>query len=350
MSQAARLAGIFAIFAVLSLFTVKIGDPESPAIRALREHPEPLDLAIVGDSRAHTGVSPKEILKTWGNSHGLLGIRVRNFGVDGTDVLHHTSFVRNGLARMRETPRIIIWTPNPLQFSQGRVSNRLEQLHAVDVAWLAKAGAPFEALLDVGTMTIFPPWKHRPLVARMLSDYTERAGLRTLPLQKKLLGLTYTAEQKSRVYTALEDGQEPFDVLEWADRFDRGAKAYLNDYEKLALSDWHFEVARGLARKARDSGSQLVILEMPVSPWFRAHLSNTPKHLEWRTRLKRIAEEESALYFDHSAAFGASDHEFGDPGHMPRQTAERYSRFLAEKLYENKRVRVALAKARDGGS
>jgi hypothetical protein len=275
---------------------------------------------------------------------GLSKLTAHNFSVNGTDVLHHASITRQLLTARGPHPRLLIWTPNPFHFSEGRRSNRLEQLGYSDLPWLTKAGAPLELLLDLTTMSVFPPYRERPLMlGRLFEYYGGVLGIRSLPLQARLLGLNHEPEPLSRQYHALPDGQEPFVVLNWADRFRRGAEAYVRDYAALKLSAWHFAAAREMLAQAREAGTRVVILEMPVAPEFQRDLATLAVHLQWRERMRALAAQEGALYLDHSALLH-DDHLFGDPGHMPETTAHDYSERLGTQLAADPWVRTALTR------
>src|SRR5687767_14155544 len=103
------------------------------------------------------------------------------------------------------------------------------------------------------------------------------------------------------------------------------------EYQKLVLSEWHEAYARGFLAQARAAGVLVVLLEMPESPYYRERFASSPKHQAWRERMKRIAEQESALFWNDAERY-PSDKDFGDPGHMPRPTAEDYSRFFGQRL------------------
>lgn len=342
MKRITACLGIAGAFVLLSLPLLWVGNPESPAYARLRALGASPDIAVIGDSRAHVGISPRKILETLSRS-GLGKTTAHNFAVDGTDTVHHYSFAVNGLLKWG-APKIILWTANPLQFDASRPSNRLEQLAGADIVPLWRAGAPAELLLDLVTMRFFPQWKHRPLIATAVSDYSERAGKRTLPFQTKILGLRFEPETLSREYVTFDDGQVPFKVLAWKNRFERGARGYTTDYTRLRLSDWHFNIARALARAARESGARLIIVETPVAPRMRAMLHENAaggaKHLEWRRRIADIAREEQALFWNHSELYG-EDESFGDPGHMTMATAENYSSMLGRLLVEAAAIETA---------
>jgi hypothetical protein len=330
----------FGLFVLAAWPLTRIGDPESPALAALARLPVAPTVAIIGDSRAHVGLSPT-LLDDGLHGHGLAAARTHNFAVDGTDVLHHFSFVLHGLLGVKTLPRVLIWAPNPLEFDDARRSNRLEQLRPSDLVPLFRAGAPLELLLDVATMALFLPYRHRPLVQVRFEDRSEKWGKRSLPLQSALFGLAPSEPPKSREYHAFPDGWEPFVVLDWADRFRRGAEAYRADYERLRLDDWHFALARRLLHEVRARGVEVVILELPVAPWFRTYLASGEKHRAWRAKLAMLAKEEGALLINEADLYD-DDRQFGDPGHMSRPLAEAYSRRLAEHLANEPAIRAAL--------
>ncbi len=339
----AKLAVVMLGFAVLSLPLLRVLG--SDGMRDTREY-LPVDIAIVGDSRAHVGLSPTKLVQGLARA-GVGSQGSYNFAVDGTDVLHHFDFVARALVGVPpgERPRIILWAPNPLGFNDARTSNRLQQLTHLDLVALLRAGAPTELLLDLVTMRWFPPYGRRPVVAEKVATYVEIAGKKTLPLQRRLLGLSYEEPPRSREYHSLPDGHEPFTVLEWEDRFQRGARGYEADYAGLGKSAWHLAVGRALLRRAREAGVLVVVIELPVAPWFRAHLGGDPRHLAWRESLQEAARDEGALYLDHTALYD-DDRRFGDPGHMADELAYAYSTQLGEVLAREPAVRAALAKGK----
>jgi hypothetical protein len=324
----------------------RAGSPASPArvaLAGLLEQGRQPDLAVIGDSRAHVGISPAILASTLAQQ-GLPLIETYNFAVDGTDVLHQFSFGAHGLLDSAKPPRVIIWAANPLQFNGSRHSNRLEQLTLRDVPSLYSAGAPMEMLLDLGTMSVFSAYRQRPLMQHLVfEDYGGRAAIRTLPLQEKFLHLQREIQPVSREYHEREAGWEPFTVLNWDDRFQRGAQTYLKDYDALELSEMHFKLARDLMRRARKTGTLLIALETPIAPFFQNGVALQAKHQEWRARIQAIAREEGALFWS-DANLLHDDRLFGDPGHMPESTAQEYSRYLAAKLATDTTVRAALQK------
>jgi hypothetical protein len=268
-----------------------------------------------------------------------------NFAVDGTDAIHHVSFGRRLLERAGARLRLVVWAPNPLSFDDTRRANRLEQLTTADILPLARAGAPSELLLDLVTGAAFPPYQKRSIVKEGVSGKASAMGERLLPLQTKVLGLTYDRPPKGREYFPLPDGQEPFIVTADAQgRFDRGAAAYELDYERFQLGEWHLRYARALLSRARAAGTLVVVLELPVAPSYRDRFASTPKHAAWRGRLSALAAEEGAIWLSHADLY-SDDHAFGDPGHMHRETAAGYSRHLGAVLAREPRVRAALASA-----
>jgi hypothetical protein len=321
---------IFGAFTLLSLPLIKAGRTESPAKTALRQLGKAPAIAVVGDSRAHAAIAPR-LLKRAFEHAGVPGADGYNFAVDGTDLLHHRSFVVNALLGGTSRPKVLIWAPNPLSFDGSRTQNLLEQLELRDVPPLTRAGAPLELLLDVLTMKLFPAYGHRPVIQSKTVQITDAAAAKLLRVQQTV---GYTLEQPSgtRVFTAYPDGHKPFHVVgNWRVRFDRVARVYAADYEKLRVSDWHFALARDLIRRVRDAGITLVVIELPVAPAYREKFASTPKHQAWRERLRRLVIDEGAIWLSHVDRY-PSDTSFNDPAHMHDETAEDYTRFLAEEL------------------
>ena len=336
MKLFARILIIFASFAVFSSVLCLVGNPRGPAWAALDLKPErthDLDFAVIGDSRAHDEISPR-ILSDILSHHKLKGY---NFGVDGTDVLHHFSFATHALLEPRQKPKIIIWVPNVLQFDEQRSNNRLEELQGSDLISLYRAGAPLESMLDVATEVAFRPWAHRPLIAEIISDYTERAGLRSLAFQSRFMGLQVVPETPGRRYEPQEDGQNPFVVMDWKERFDRSTQIYTNRYQHLHLSERRFQIARMLAHEAAANGVIFVMIESPVAPWFQQNLLDSKDHLAWRAQMQKIADDEGALFLNHSRFYDHNEY-FGDAGHLDKATSEDYSAKLAKVLAADPRI------------
>lgn len=336
---------LFASVVVFSYPLTRMGSPRGPnwlALTELNERGESVHFAIVGDSHAHTSLSPKWISENL-QENGLPLVRGYNFAVDGTDALHHSYFINHGLLKRERPPAVLLYLPNPLQFNSRRLSNRLEQLEFDAIPELTLAGVPFELRLDLFTMAWFKPYRYRPLVMRKVSMYAEIVGKRSLPLQTQLMGLHWEDEPVSRKYDRELDGFEPFRVLEFTGRFSRGAKAYLNDYAQLDLSDWHFRLMKDSFRRCREAGTQVVVIEPPLSNWFQNHLMYSEKYQRWKERIERIAGEEGAILYDFATYFSDADSEvFGDPTHMNRKAAERFSRAIAEMIYRESKTRSKL--------
>jgi hypothetical protein len=345
MTARATSLAMFAAFLIVTAPLALVGKPQSPALEQLQAAGAVPDIAIIGDSRAHVGISPRALLAELA-AQGVPGLSAWNFAVDGTDVLHHWAFARAALLSGPRVPRVIIWAVNPLQFDDGRRNNRLEQLALGDLPGLALARSPLELLLDVFTQGVFRPWAHRPLFKTMLSDYSERLGIRTLPLQQRVLGLTQEQERLSRTYVDRGDGWVPFYVLDWADRFKRGAKSYEGEYAGLKLGRWQLELARDLVKRCEERGVKLVAVETPVAPWFRDHLARLPVHQEWRKRIAKAVVGAGAAFYVHAGIFaGTADRAYGDPGHMPEALALRYSTALADAVLDGGALGAAPAHA-----
>ena len=348
-----RVVGIAALFAVLAAPVARVGDPASPAYEALEDvtnaNPAaptlqaPLDFAILGNSRSHVGLSPRLFAEGLAAA-GVGGMRGWNFSVDGTDAMHHASFGLHGLLADAHGPRVVVWAVDPLMFDASRKANRLEQLRRSDLPILARAGAPLEVVLDVAAMQLFPPYRHRPLVLAKVEDKTESMGKRLTKVQR-MAGLVEVVHPKARQYDKPGEGFEPFTVVDdWEYRFyQRHGPHYATEYQALTLSDWHERFAARFLAAARAQGVVVVVLEMPLSPYYRERFASGATHLAWRERMRRLAESQGALFVSDADRY-SSDRDFGDPGHLPLSTAQEYSRALGEKLARDPRVAAALRK------
>lgn len=336
---------MIALFAIAAWPFRYLGTIKSPALGKLDKLDHAIDFAIVGDSRAHVALSPSTLTQGFAAA-GLPGHAGFNFAVDGSDALHHFSFILRGLLDQKASarPRVIVWAPNPLSFDMTRTNNRLQQLSTRDIKALLFAGAPLEVLLDLATGGVYAPYRHRPEVRGYVEDVAEATELRLAKLQPKLLGLDYEVRPKPRKYLEQPDGHDPFvTVADWAERFERGLTSYRVSYEKLQVSEWHLSIARALMRRCKERGTQLVILELPVSPTYQRELASLRKHREWQRRMQELAEAEGAIWIADNARL-AADTMFGDPAHMDLLSAMPYSADLAARLAANPVVRDALTK------
>lgn len=330
---------------LLSYPLTKLGSPEGQnwlSLRALNEKGEKIHIAFVGDSHAHTSLSPKLITEHL-QELGLPLVKGYNFAVDGTDALHHAYFINHGLLKREKAPGVLVYVPNALQYNAKRMNNRLEQLSTAFISDLSAAGAPLELRLDLLTMGFFKPYRYRPLVMKKVSMYTEIAGKKSLPVQTRLMGLQWDDEPTSRKYYSEPDGFEPFDVLEFDGRFARGAKAYLSDYAALEVSEWHFRLIQESFRRCREAGVQVVVIEPPLSNWFQNHLMDGEKYQLWKKRIEAAAKAEDAIVYDFANYFNGQDSEFfGDPSHMNKTAAERFSKTIAEMIAREAKTRSRL--------
>lgn len=343
--------GLFVSAWVFSYPLTRMGNPDGPnwsALVDLNRKKEVVNLAIVGDSHAHTSLSPKLISEGLGDL-GIPLVKGHNFAVDGTDALHHAYFINQGLLKRERPPSVLIYVPNALQYNAKRLNNRLEQLGPSFISDLSAAGAPLELRLDLFTMTWFKPYRYRPLLMKQVSMYTEIAGKKSLPFQTRFMGLHWEDEPDSRKYYPEPDGFEPFDVLDFTGRFSRGAKAYLSDYAALEVSDWHFRLIQESFKRCRQAGVQVVVIEPPLSNWFQTHLMDGEKYQLWKKRIEAAAKAEDAILYDFATYFNGPDQEFfGDPTHMNRNAAARFSQTVAEQLAREAKTRAKLEGVRLG--
>ena len=329
-------------FALCSQVLRLSGNPSGPAWGGLRAIRQPLEIAIVGDSRAHVGLSPDKLGAPWLFPENA-GPKVYNFAVDGSDALQHASFMMHGLLKQETPPKLIVWAPNPLGFNRERTNNRVEQLLPADLPFLCKNGSPLEPLLDICTSAIFTPYRHRANVAQRVNDFTDRLAWMAVHVQTRILKLTHTPVPPPREYFPREAGYVPFKILNWPARFDRGVADYAEKYASARLSERHLLAARDLLTAARRVGTHVVILEMPVAAWYVDNLTSKEFHAAWRRRMEKLANLEGATFIQDAAAVGGNEG-FGDPGHMSFETSQSYSAKLAWKLEGIPAVRAALGR------
>lgn len=338
----AALAKVLGLFWVMAQALHLFGDPTSPAWAALKNIKQPLGVAIVGDSRAHAGLSPARLRQAVETP-----LAIYNFAVDGTDALHHTSFVVHGLLKQKALPAVILWAPNPLSFNEERKNNRIEQLTLSDLPRLWQSRAPLETLLDILTAELFGPYRQRVVVRRAMKTLTDRMAWVAVHVQSRVFKLRYTPSLPAREYLESDRGYAPFNVIRWQDTFERIAADYTQQYRKARLSTLRIEAAHELLRAAKRAGVHVVVLEMPVAPWFQENLATQDFHRAWRKWLQEIATEAGADFIC-DAEDGSDNQDFGDPGHMCRAASETYSEKLGVKLRSIPAVCEALEKAARG--
>jgi hypothetical protein len=323
---------IIAITACVFLLPLTfVGDIESPAknqMNLISKSPDVNYVVVIGDSRCHVGISPKKIESSINYTKDP--VSVINLCVDGTDITHHYSVLRS-IYKSGVRPQIVLWAVNPLQFSKKLVNNRIEQLHLEDIPALLRSGTPHEIVLDVITGRLMGPWAHRPKFKLLKSDYMERAAIRALPIQYAL-GLSRADEKPSRKYHQLEKGFEPFTIIEWEARYLAGLKTYREEYRGLFIDTWRLRMAKEIATLAKNYGSRLVVVELPVSSDYYNEFATGGTHQNWRDNLKNILAPYSVDYYDHTSLYLNRKKLFGDPGHMSMPLAEEYSIYLANSL------------------
>lgn len=338
-----RMAAILACFLLLSLPIATLGRPEIAGIGARAEPPA---FAIVGDSRAHVGLSPALLAEAFAGA-GLGDRGGYNFAADGTNVLNHRSLVVSGLLGEARVPPLVIWAPSPLSFDATRGGDHLDHLRAADLPALLRAGAPTEVILDLATMMALPAYRGRPGVKAEIERVVDGAGARLTRAHARLFGLQFAPPANGRAYLSPRDGYRPFRVVTaWEERFARGAEKYAALYEKLELAPSGLALARDLAARVREAGALLVVVELPIAPFLQRAYATRPQHRAWQAALQRIAALEGAIWISDADRFD-DDRLFGDPAHMHVETAERYSRALAEELLAEPRVRAALARGQE---
>lgn len=353
MRPRARAVLVFLAFVAFSLPLSRAAGPDTHARRTLDGLGDTPVLVFLGDSRPHAGISPTLVADRLAHL-GFSRVSARSFAEDGTDTLHHHDLVTHALLRARgrdaerapgapRNPRVIVVAVNPLGFDATRTNNRLDRLDPAATVSLLRAGAPVETVLDVGTMAVFPPYRRRPEIKRRAEILAEKAGF-ALAARQSALGLAFDPPPERRTYFAEPDGQAPFVVdRDWQGGFDLSREGYRERYAKLRLGEAHFALAEDMADRAREAGVALVFLEMPVAPSYRADFASLPVHAAWQRRMKDLAEARGAVWIEHADLFD-DDRAFGDPGHMQRPLAERYSAILAEALARDPRVAAALAR------
>jgi hypothetical protein len=321
------------LFGLFALTLRWVGVSEESAwskLASLNKDNVHVDVAIVGDSRAHVGLAPALLNESaLGSTHP--GLSIFNFAADGTDALHHASFVMHGLLKQDLPPALILWAPNPLGFNETRKTNRPEQLSVADIVFLARNGASFELLLDLFTPLLFPPYGFRADVKRKLDAVMESLAWIPVHAQTRMLQRSYVPYPKSREYDPTRDGYRPFRITQWLEAFERGEKDYAQKYRSARLGAVHLLAARDLLMAAKKAGSHVVIVEMPLSPWFVENLATSEFHQTWRIEMAHLASEYGATFLtDHGE--GLRNEDFGDPAHLCRSAAERVSLGLGDRL------------------
>jgi hypothetical protein len=330
-SVVGRVVTGIALFLLLSAPLARVSDPQSRAEKKIEQDAERPRLAVFGDSRAHRGVNPTLMRRVFAEA-GVAEVTGHNFAQNGTDAVHHYNLIVGSLLDKPGPPTVIVWSPNPLSFDDSRTANQLEQVKAKNLGAMFTAGAPLEPLLDVATMAVYPPYRHRLPIMAGIEGRAETAGKKLAPLQAAALGLSLPDEPERRKYIEYPDGYSPFRVLAlWEDSFAQSFRDYSGKYEALVRSEWRYRLARRMMQKIREAGCLLVVVELPVAPSYTRALASSDKHKAFREELSRMAQEEGAIFLSHAERF-QDDHAFGDPAHMVEATADEYSAFLAKAL------------------
>ena len=324
---------IFLLFGLFAQTLRRAGVSEESAwskLATLNKDNVQVDVAIVGDSRAHVGLAPALLNESaLGSTHP--GLRMFNFAADGTDALHHASFVVHGLLKQESPPALILWAPNPLSFNEVRKTNRPEQLTVADIVSLGRNGASLELLLDLFTPLLFPAYRFRADIKRKLDVVLESLVWIPVHAQTRLFKRGYVPYPKSREYDPTSEGYRPFRITRWREAFERGEVDYAQKYRSARIGAVHLLAARDLLLAAKKAGSHVVIVEMPLSPWFVENLATSEFHQTWRNEMSRLAGECGATFLTDPGT-GLKNEDFGDPAHLCRSAAELVSARLGDRL------------------
>lgn len=203
IAAAWRVGVVLGLFALFSLPLLTVGEPRGAARVALERMGGQLpDVVITGDSRPLCGVSPTALVDTVSDATPPAATRLTgyNFAEGGTDTSGHWSFVVNALRDSPRPPRLVIWAPDPMSFDGTRTDDHLQNQPLGNVATFVRSGAPVEPTLDLLTMGLFPPYRHRPDAEERFQEVAARLGEKTLPFQEHFLRLRHEPAPRLREY------------------------------------------------------------------------------------------------------------------------------------------------------
>ncbi|MEI6712678.1 MAG: hypothetical protein WCO60_02935 [Verrucomicrobiota bacterium] len=329
---------VWVLFGLVAYLLAIAISPSKTSDIIVKRH-TPLDIAIIGDSRPHVGLSPERLthgLSDGGHHTGT----IYNLAEDGSGLAQHVSLILQGLLNQSPIPKLIIWAPNPLSFDEHRLTQKINQLRVEDLQILWSCKAPLESTLDVATGSIFTPYRCRSRIRDLLTELPIITKVIT-GLQKRILSLQFNERIADREYLPSIAGYEPFRVIDWKIRFESASATYLRKYARLQVGEWEYNATRFMLQKARHSGCHVIVVELPVAPWYREYLSASRPHVVWRNRMQRLCIEEGATFVDDSDAIEDNE-SFGDPGHMSVNTAERYSLQFGQRITGIPEVQRAL--------
>lgn len=288
-------------------------------------------LLIAGDSRSHVGLDPKP-LSHFDLSESRGAFIARNISEDGSGVLRQCSLLLREIRKQIPQPQAVIWAVNPLTFDKRRIGPDAARLGFRELGALIRAKAPLETILEVVSGAVLPAMKYRGTVGAALEKRMESLVRISIGVQKRLPGVEYIPPTKDREYLREVCGFEPFRILDWNNRFQKGCKNYEEKYRTLKIPEATFAIAEDFMQTLVRRGVRLLVLEMPVAPWYRENLSDQQSHRKWRERMRTIAERSGCAFWDDSG-WAKDDRQFGDPGHMEWRSAASYSRGLAQRLH-----------------
>jgi hypothetical protein len=355
MSSVVLMLARFPALAVLLLVCVGLlaallaapREPVVPGEVARFEAARPPAVAIVGGSQALAGVAPLALLSGLSSLPGEASVssgdEVEGFAFEGADALQQAAFVQTTLLSGYRVPAVLVWAVDPLAFDAGGPAIDVGRMRGVSPRSLARAGAPVELLLSVALRQALPPLWAPAGASHRLDDLLDLASSRLEPWQAALPGLRPRAGRaQARVWTDAGDGWRPFEITaDWrAEFYVRQASRLEARIEGYRFAPYKEAFVREVVLQARGAGSAVVLVELPVAPWYRSRVEGLPEFERWSAAIEVLARETGAVWVADGAAIDRDDR-FGDPTHMPLATASSYSRRLGARLLENPEVRMA---------
>jgi hypothetical protein len=326
---------------------------------------KPVDVLIIGSSRALRGVDPVALSKALARQ-GYPNVDIFNFGINGA-TSQVVDFVIRQVLQPSELPKLILWADGSRAFNSGRD----------DLTFKAIASSPgYEYVLkqakisgegeesstnpanssqntqttpqsEINNYQVINQWLNQ-MVAGVSSSYQHREKIQTL-FHKQLASIpifkepekpflptqlnTDNAEDDSTLTQAVDfDGFLPlsvrFNPARYYQKHSKVTGNYDNDYKDFQLGAEQDAAFQDVLQFTQSRNIPLVFVNLPLTAEYLDQFRRQHEQ-EFQTYMLRLATNPNFIYRDLSQLFPKANEHFSDPSHLNRFGAYEVSKKLA---------------------
>ncbi|MGH1392892.1 MAG: DUF1574 family protein [Trichormus sp.] len=326
---------------------------------------KPVDVLIIGSSRALRGVDPVALSKALARQ-GYPNVDIFNFGINGA-TSQVVDFVIRQVLQPSELPKLILWADGSRAFNSGRD----------DLTFKAIASSPgYEYVLkqakisgegeesstnpanssqntqttpqsEINNYQVINQWLNQ-MVAGVSSSYQHREKIQTL-FHKQLASIpifkepekpflptqlnTDNAEDDSTLTQAVDfDGFLPLSVrfhpARYYQKHSKVTGNYDNDYKDFQLGAEQDAAFQEVLQFTQSRNIPLVFVNLPLTAEYLDQFRRQHEQ-EFQTYMLRLATNPNFIYRDLSQLFPKANEHFSDPSHLNRFGAYEVSKKLA---------------------